>query len=422
MQYQILSATDANQIANYKTVGSGNTTDVFERGAKTTTIGGDRNLILPWFKGDTMYATRCINSIRKGTTLQSVLRENSIYVGGDGLFSENKKVESYIDSFKNKNGELLQDIYAKVVNSFESIGNAFIKVLFVRGTLSFEYIQPQKCRLRKAKKTDVDASFVEINPDWTRYNKKKSVVLPLFDWNLNKKIYKNTQLIYEGVLHIKKEADLYDHYGFNTWLEEALLINEKEHERNLWQRSQIKNGFKKDFLVAVESVTDSVQEQYRDTSKRVTGGENAGGIEPVEVMTGGKGITSPFIPLNADYQFDFEKDDTADQIFTITGFPRSLIGIKSGAAFSVEQVESDYEQYKPKFLKSQTDILTPFSNVFEFFGFGETKINAKNMPPSVIIQGYMPHMNESQKQVVINKVFDAFGFELPETITQQNNG
>jgi hypothetical protein len=368
--------------------------DYFEK--KVTSFADDsQEKILQWFSGDNLYPNRVITDIRKGTTLESVLFEDNIYKTGNGFNTSDSALLSVFDDINFK------DLFAKTNDNFTKLGNNFTEIIVDDTTngnlIAMNVLQPQKVRLGKNGKSAI------VYSDWANYNKKKSVTLPLYP---NFKKFTNKGIVYfKSILHIKNEVNGFDHYGLNEKMSEALLLNEKEHRRNNWQLNQIKNGFKKDFfLISDFELTQREKAKADEAFKEMSGDGKNGGIATIE-SEGGK-----LVPATDNYDFDFTKDDTSDQIFLKMGFPRSLIGIKSGSAFSVEQVESDYDQYLPKVENQQTKIISEYKTIFN----NHTKANVNdlqviNTPPSIVLQNYMQYMNEEQKSKVIENVFDKYG-------------
>ena len=349
--------------------------------------------IYQWFSGDNLYPNRVIDEIRKGTTLESVLFEDRIYKTGNGFNSSDSALLSFFDEIKFK------DIFSKSNDNFTKLGNNFSEIIIDENgkLVTINVMQPQKCRLNNNGKS------VYIYSDWKNYDKKKSVSLPLYP---NFKKFINKGIVYfKSVLHTKNEVNGFDHYGYNEKMSEALLLNEKEHRRNNWQLNQIKNGFKKDFfLISDFELTQREKANAEKAFKEMSGDGQNGGIANIE-SEGGK-----LVPASADYEFDFTKDDTSDQIFLKMGFPRSLIGIKSGSAFSVEQVESDYDQYLPKVENQQKLIISEYQTILDnHTKFNSNDLKVINTPPSIVLQNYMQYMNDEQKSKVIENVFSKYG-------------
>jgi len=351
--------------------------------------------VYKWFAPNNLYAESVIRDIRNGTTLSSLLSEDLIYKTGDGFDSSDAKLLNYLDEINFK------QTFSNSNDHLTKLGNVFYEVIVNENDelISLSTIQPQKCRLSK------DGDKVVISASWTDFNKDKSITLPLYP-KFKKQTTKGI-VLKRSVYHTKTNAIGFDHYGVNENIHESLLLNEKEHRRNNWQLNQIRNGYKKDFfLVSDYPMTDNEKLEADKAFKNISGDDNAGGIESI-VSDGGK-----LVSASESYEFDFTKDDTSDQIFLKNGFPKSLIGIKSGSAFSVEQVESDYEQYLPKVVSQQKKIIYDLSKIF----INHTKFNTKdlaviNTPPSVILQGYMQYMNDEQKNKVIENVFKKYGIK-----------
>lgn len=366
---------------------------------KTGSFSMDEEKIKNWFHPSNNYPEKTLAEIRKGSTLQGLLSKHSNYLSAHNVISENDKVQTSIEDEKNAESKSFYETYKRITNSFSKLGNGFVKVQTDtnKSFITFTYIQAQKCR--------INGDEIEINSDWENYDKKNSEKIKLFP-----NFTKIKGGIQESVLHIKNEVDGFDYYGIIEKMEAALILNEKEYRRNNWQKNQVKNGFKKDFAVVTNKmVTEDDEKAVKKKNKEISGDKNAGGLHLVHSVNEG---STPFIPLQQDYEFDFTKDDTQEQLFTLFEFPRSLFGIKSGAAFSVEQVESDYEQYLQVIENAQETILSYFDEVYKLLWKVESNLKAVNIPPSQVIERYMPYLSEEQKAVIINKVFTKYGVEL----------
>lgn len=358
-----------------------------------------------WFSPNNNYPQTVIDEIRKGTTLESILFEDLIYKTGAGFNSDDAKFENYINSeILNSDNETFKSLFKKSNDSYSKLGNVFIEVITdvpkenqKPQLLSLSIIQPQKCRLAKK------GNKVVIYSDWQNFNKKKAVELPLYP---KFKTFSFSGIkVQKSVYHIKQEALGFDHYGINDKMFEALLLNEKEHRRNNWQLSQIKRGFRRDFFLVSEFAVTEKEKKITDAAfDKMAGDDYAGGVENIEAEN------AKLVPAQSNYDFDFTKDDTSDQLFLKMGFPRSLIGIKSGNSFSVEQVESDYDQYLPKVENQQKEIINHFNVIFAATTeYENAEFSAINTPPSVVLQNYMPYMNDVQKNIVIEKLFKKYG-------------
>lgn len=396
-----------------------NSINDYERGEyfeKTTTSfdTSDTKDLLFWFAPKNNYPETTLSEINKGTTLQSILNEHSIYTVGEGLTSANQKVAIDVLDNKNAEGKTINDVYGRICNIIPKLGNAFVKVVTdeKRTFIDFYYIDAQKCRLKKT-----GSGVVEINQDWINYNKKDSVRIPLYP-----KFKKSKGETFESILHIKQDAEGYDYYGKIEQMDFALLLNEKQYRRHNWQKNQLKKGFKKDFVLLTNQLqNDETIKKHEEVQKRFGGDEKSGGIMPMQYIGDAK---NPLIPISNDYKFDYSNDDTADALFELFGFPRSLIGIKSGAVFSVEQVESDYEQYLPKIQETQNTIIRNLNLVYSDLWNIENALSVVNMPPSIIVQNYFQYMEQPQINQVLEKYFTKYGIDIDFSQTQQiqNNG
>lgn len=369
-------------------------------------LDGINEKIFQWFSPGNNYPETVINAIRQGTTLESILFEDLIYKTGSGFNTDDNEFSNYLNKdIVNPNNETFKSIFKESNDHFNKLGNIFIDLIFTDDfqLVSQAIIQPQKVRLLKDKKN------VWLFNDWTKFNKNDATKFPLYP---NVKKFKIDGITFlKSVYHIKNKVLGFDHYGINDKMIEALLLNEKEHRRNNWQLSQIKNGFKKDFFLVTEFPLNEKEKDKLDLAfKNSSGDDNAGGVETIE------GEGAKLVPANSDYQFDFTKDDTSEQLFLKMGFPRSLIGIKSGGTFSVEQVESDYDQYLPKVEEQQEFMIGKFNVIFKEHTNFSADWNVINTPPSVILQNYMQYMNDEQKNIVIGKVFQRYGLD-----TNNNN-
>ena len=356
-----------------------------------TSTDGNTDKIFAWFAPANNYPEKVINEIRNGTTLESILFEDLIYKTGNGFNTIDKTLETYLN-------KVFKPIFYNTNDHFNKLGNVFLEVITdeKRQLASINTIQPQKCRLSK-KDTVIIAS------NWMEFDKKKAVELPLYP--KFKAFSKEGIKLYKSVYHIKNDVLGFDHYGINDKMIEALLLNEKEHRRHNWQLSQIKRGFKRDFFLVSEFPITKKEQQKADKAFEKMGGDDyAGGVENID------GEGAKLVPSQSNYDFDFTKDDTSDQLFVKMGFPRSLIGVKSGGAFSVEQVESDYDQYLPKVENQQTFLLSHFKKILDnHTSFGTNDFNVINTPPSIVLQNYMQYMNDEQKAKVIDNVLLRYG-------------
>ena len=329
--------------------------------------------------------------MRNGTTLSAILFEDLIYKTGSGFESKDTALLTYFNTINFTN------IFRNTNDHYNKLGNVFVEITTDENfnLLNISLIQPQKCRLTRK-------NTVIIYPDWTKFDEKKAVTIPLYP--KFKSFQKDGIKYQKSIYHIKNETIGFDHYGVNESLFEGLLLNEKEHRRNNWQLNQLKNGFKRDFFLLTEFALNEETKETADNAFKNKGGDNkAGGVETLSAESG------QLVPATADYDFDFTKDDTTEQLFLKMGFPRSLVGIKSGAAFSVEQVESDYEQYYPKIDYQQIFLTKHFSEIFKNHTNFKSEFWVKNQPPAIILQNYMQYMNDNQRQSVITNLLDKYG-------------
>jgi len=376
--------------------------DYFPKQTFEIGLDNDKNGIFKWFDPDNNFPEIVINSVRKGTTLESILSEDLVYKTGSGFNTNDSAFSNYLNKeVVNIRKQNFKTVFENTNDHYNKLGNVFIELIFTEDLqlISNETIQPQKVRLKKDKKS------VWITSDWMHFNKDKSLSLPLYP---NMKKFRDGGVSYlKSVYHIKDEALGFDHYGINEKMIESLLLNEKEHGRNEWQNSQIKNGFKKDFFLVTDFPLNEKEKKKNDLAfSKKSGADNAGGVETIEA----EGAT--LVPAQQTYDFDFTKDDTSSQLFLKWGMPKSLLGIKGDNIFSAEQIESDYDQYLPKVEKQQVYLLTEFNKIFDAHTkFNTSDVNVINTPPSIILQNYMEHMTEEQKNKVIEKVFKRYGID-----------
>ncbi len=380
-------------------------------------IGLEKHIYL-WFKPGNSYPETIINEINKGITLQSIINETVSYRTGNGFTTENKELNTYLNNTRlNLENEKFLQIFGKTNKSFTKSGNAFIKITTDdNGTfMNLEVVPFHKCRLGNG---DNKGSIL-INPNWAKRDIKDDVILPLYPKFKKRKINGSVSKIQvkESIYHIKDIADGLDHYGINELMRASLKLNEKEYRRINWQTSQIKKGFKRDFLFVTEyPIRDKVKEANDKAFERISGDDKAGGVETVSA----DGDDGKLIPVQDKYEFDFIKDDTEHKLFILWAFPKSLMGIRSKTGiFSVEQIESDYEQYMIDVVKKQEFMLDKFNVLFEnILGLEAKELNVENTPPAIILQNYMTYMNDSQKNAVIENVFKKYGIE--ETNVEPN--
>ena len=354
--------------------------------------------IYKWFDPSNGYPQRVINEIRNGTTLGSIFFEDLIYKTGSGFSSTDKSFENFINKEKINSDDNFKSLFKKTNDSFNKLGNSFNEIILDEklNLLSIDFIQPQKCRITLK-------DTVLIYSDWSKFNKEKATELPIYP--KLKKFKRKGVVFYKSIQHIKNEVLGFDHYGINDKMFEALLLNEKEHRRNNWQLNQIKKGFKRDFLFVTDFAQTLKEKENADEAfAKISGDENAGGVANIE------GENGKLVPVQSNYNFDFTKDDTSDQLFLKMGFPKSLIGIKSGSAFSVEQVESDYDQYLPKVEEQQNFLISMFKTIFNnHTNFNTADWVVINKPPSIVLQRYMQFMNDAQRNKVIDNVLAKYG-------------
>lgn len=386
---------------------------------KTMSINSDINLekrLFLWFKDANNYPETIINEISKGDTLQSIIRETVSYTSGNGFKTEVSELDEYVNKTRlNLKRDKFKNIFSKSNKSLEKSGNVFIRITTDenRSFLHMQVIQFQKCRLGKGD----DVKKVIINPDWINHDKKKDVKLPLYPEFVKMKIdvpNGGSKIeVFESVYHIKDEVEGFDHYGINEIMRASLVLNEKEYRRNNWQKNQIKRGFKKDFLFITEyPIREKVAKANDEAFKEISGDKEAGGVKTVSA----DGDDGKLVDIQAKYEFDFTKDDTEQKLFILWAFPRSLMGLRqTSGTFSVEQIESDYEQYMIDIIKKQEFMLEKFNVLFEeILKLVTDDLTVINMPPAIILQNYMEHMTDTQKNQVIKIIFDKYGISEEE--------
>jgi len=381
---------------------SSNKEDYFEKQSFDIGIDNDKEGIFRWFDPANNYPEHVINSIRNSTTLESILFEDLIYKTGSGFNTNDTLFSNYLNKdIVNVENEVFKTVFKDSNDHFTKLGNVFLELIFDENfnLLSNSTIQPQKCRLIRDKKN------IWLFNDFSHFDKEKAVKLPLYP--RMKKFQNEGVVFYKSVYHIKNKALGFDHYGINEKMIEALTLNEKEHRRNNWQLSQIKKGYKRDFFLLTDfPLSEKEKKKTDDAFEKTSGDKHAGGVETIEAE-GAK-----LVPAEGNYEFDYTKDDTRDQLFLKMGFPRSLVGIKNDTSFSVEQVESDYDQYLPKVEAQQSFLMSKFNRIFkEHTAFNTSDVNVINSPPSVILQNYMPYMTEDQQSRVIEKILKRYGIE-----------
>lgn len=384
-----------------KLISAASKEDYFVKQTYNSALDNKKDGIYSWFAPSNNYPETVIHAIRNGTTLDSVLNEDLIYKVGSGFTTTDSSFLNYLQENRvNVQRENFATVFKESNDHFNRLGNVFLELIFDEQMMliSISPHQPQKCRLTKDGK-------VYMFKNWANFKKKDAIKLPLYP---NVKAFMSQGVkYYKSIYHIKNKTLGFDHYGINDRVIEALLLNEKEHGRNNWQNNQIKKGYKRDFFLVTEfPLNEKEKKKADDAFDKTSGDDYAGGVETIE------GEGAKLVPTNSNYQFDFTKDDTSDLIFLKMGFPRSLIGIKSGGAFSVEQVESDYDQYLPKIEWQQKFILDKFRLIYdEHTSFNTKDWSVVNTPPSVILQNYMQYMNEEQKSKVVDNLFTRYGIQ-----------
>lgn len=385
---------------NLKYVSMSSKEDYFEKASYDIGIDNDVDGIFKWFNPANNYAETVINAIRNSSTLESILFEDLIYKTGGGFNTSDASLSNYLNKdIVNVERESFKTVFKDSNDYFTKLGNVFIESIFDDQfrLLSISTIQPQKCRLIRDKKS------IWMFSDFSKFDKNKAIKMPLYP--RMKKFKSNGVVYYKSIHHIKNKVLGFDHYGINEKLIEAMMLSEKEHRRNNHQLSQIKKGFKRDFFLVTDfPLTEGEKKKNDESFDRISGDEHAGGVETIEA----EGAT--LVPASGNVQYDYTKDDTKDLIFLKMGFPRSLVGIKSGAAFSVEQIESDYDQYLPKIEAQQSFLMGKFAEILnEHTDYNTSDVNVINNPPSAILQNYMKYMNEEQKNKVIEKILKRYG-------------
>ena len=385
-----------------KLISASSKEDYFEKQTYITpTFGGGKKEIYLWFAPSNNYPETIINAIRAGTTLESILYEDLIYKTGAGFMADDSVFLNYLDGDVNMNKETFKDVFKESNDHFNKLGNVFSELIFDENykLVSNSVIQPQKCRITKN-------GYVWLYNDWSKFKKDQAIKMPVYP--RVKKFTAGGIRYYKSIYHIKNKVLGFDHYGINDKMIEAIMLNEKEHRRNNWQLNQIKRGFKRDFFLVSEfPLTEKEKKKADESFAKSSGDDYAGGIETVE------GENAKLVPSQSNYDFDYTKDDTSDQLFLKMGFPRSLIGIRqSSGVFSAEQIESDYDQYLPKVEEQQSFIIGKYKKIYdEHTSFNTSGWNVINTPPSVILQNYMEYMNDEQKSTVIDNLFTRYGIK-----------
>lgn len=364
--------------------------------------------IFNWFDPANNYPETIITELNKGF-LGSIVDKEVDYTIGTANKAENPIITNLIDN-KNKinhRDQNFRQIYYDIVKSATTFNTVFIKAVTdeSRSFLWLIPIKPYKCRLKKKDEKNASKGYdkVIIKADWTASNDKNSDEIPIYP---NYRYLQSDKVrLIETMFYFKKDIYGYDWYSINTDIQKSLILNEKLYRRNNWQNNQIKRGFKIDFILTsdypmLKGEKEKIEKEIQQTQ---AGDDKAGGVAAIS------GEGAKLTPAQQPYEFDWTKDDTVEQMFMNMQMPRSLFGIKSGAAFSVEQVESDWEQYMIKITKSQEFINNNINNMLSVLLNTESDIITVNMPPNIIMQSYLAQMPEDKINIFYDNLFKKFG-------------
>jgi phage portal protein BeeE len=363
------------------------------------------------FGSDNQFPQALALLTRRSPVQRAVITNKSYYINGSGFVAdENQKVlQDLIKSVNAK--ESLANVTHKLIIDKLTFGNAYIELVKVGSTLSMYHQDATACRVHK------DGDKIVINPSWAKYEKKDSVILPIYP------VFAKVNGAMRSMVHIKDYEPEFKTYGIPQWIA-AMDAAAIAYKTNKWNVSRLDNSFQSSGVLLIDgniSQDDAVKlkKKFKD---EFTGEGNQGKIMFIAQNLGGKSSTTwtPVASGNEGDWMQLHKQST-DEIITANNWYPSLSGIATaGALGSTQQIRNEYQiALNTVITHEQGGMIRVLSRLIsEQYGVDSSSLAVVNKPPISALD--LVNLNTSIKKWEVRKMAGLAYDETDEDQQQWN--
>lgn len=339
---------------------------------------------------------------RKSSTHRSILAQKKLYISGNGFMSENEKLDDYLANI-NADNESFYEVWEKIVDDFNTFGNAYIEVVEYQGGCNIYHLDATKCLIAKNRENLI------VHPDFQEYNrlKDKARTIPFYPE------FANEDGFNRSVLHIKRYEPEFQYYGLPDYIG-ALQHIVIDYEIGRWNKSRFDNNFMPSAIIELSgSMSDEEADNLIEEAKAKLTGEGNNGKILFLVKDGGEKSEITLINDNADGSFMDLQALTNQNIITAHRWQPSLSGVVSSGKMNStgSEIRIAYELIMSTVAKSTINTLLPplLAIIEEKTGLDTSTLQIKHEPPV----SYMTDV-ALEKVATINEMRGLLGLEAIE--------
>lgn len=203
---------------------------------------------------------------KSSSTHRSILRTKTTFTLGDGLKTNNPKLEDLLSDI-NSLGETMDEVSFKVLSDFWKLGNGYLEVVIGLGYQNYFHQDASMCRVHK------DGSHIIMHPDWENVNRspEKKKKVPIYPDMIKE------GSVYRTMIHFYDYESTHTYYGMPDYLAaiDHIKIANQIGKHNL---TRFKNGFMPSAIIelSADMAEDEAQDFIDDAVSKLTGeGDNA---------------------------------------------------------------------------------------------------------------------------------------------------
>jgi hypothetical protein len=318
------------------------------------------------FGSDNLFPQATALFARSSPVHRGVINSKCNYMLGDGLTSEDKKIQYLFDK-ANFEGETIDKIASKYFRDKNTGGNAWMEIITDnrRSFLWFNHIDFTKCRLSK------DGKSCLIHPDWTDYKGMGEIKsLPIYPEFLSERNEYGV-IVSRSVIQVKEYEPEFYYYGIPSWVagKDSMMIDLKT---NKWNLARLKNAFKvSGFLIVPvkdskegEEVINYIEDNHIGEDKQA----KLMVLTKSRAQEGEKADAVQFVESKQDDEGSWDKlhSSATNDIVIAHSWFRSLTSIADNTGFDTKRILNEYAIARQTIIQhEQTIFLDVFKKVFK---------------------------------------------------------
>ena len=312
------------------------------------------------FGSDNLFPQATALFSRSSPVHRGVINSKCHYFLGDGLTTDDKKLEAEIENI-NFEGEHLNDVASKYFLDRAMGGNGWIEIITdaAKSFLWFNHIDYTKARLSK------EPGEVFIHPDWSAYKGIGDVdmvtmsLYPKFTAAVNEYGVK----VLRSIVHVKDYEPEFFYYGVPGWIcgKDSVLIDLKT---NKWNLARLKNAFHTSgFLIVPVKDANEGKEVIDYIEKEHTGEGNQAKLMVLtksRAQEGEKADATQFIKTEQKDDGSWEQLHTQSltDILIAHGWFRSLCSLPDNTGFDTHRILNEYAVAQKTIIRGEQKTFT----------------------------------------------------------------